>query len=196
MALWRMRTREGFQLRSRLRQSLGRWRFNRKLSTWRRLRDYTALRQREAALVGNFQHKADDLQDLIEAETSEKQRLERKAEMSIKVAQVERAARERAEEERDTVLKRAEAECHAVEVKCARANDDMEQELAAAREGMSAQVKRLLDQQQRELEASRRAKGIAEKRRGEAEALAGEARQELELRGKVSALCEQRLLKP
>eukprot|EP01052_Picozoa_sp_SAG31_P000821 SAG31_NODE_25_length_33055_cov_11.407919_8_plen_1435_part_00 len=192
---WRSRMCLGLEQRARLRQALGRWEFTRKLWAWRRICESVAHQKREILAQNRWE---DDMQemrnayeaqlaefrDMIQLETVEKERLQRKAEMSIKVAQVERTARERAEDEKNAAIERENVECSAIEAHFAKAHCDMEEELKAAKESLSSKVQHALEQQRRELEASKRARISADKRVAEAEALAASAREELSIRGK------------
>ena len=128
--------RAGCEQRARLRQSLTRWQFTRKLAVWRRMCEFAHMQQhesmlqqhweeREQQLSNNYEGRLAEMQDMIELETAEKERLERKAEMSIKVAQVERTARERAEDERVASIEREREECSAIEQRFARAHSEM-----------------------------------------------------------------------
>ena len=194
-SVWRDQMHAGCTQRARLRQSLGRWQFTQKLGAWRRLCEHAELQRRESTaqarreerehqMLSEHDGRLADLQEMLELETAEKERLERKAEMSIKVAQVERTARERAEEDRAASITRETAECNAIEQRFARAHGQMEEELQTAREGLSSKVEQALEQQRRELEVSKRARAAADKRVAEAEAIATGARDELSMRGK------------
>eukprot|EP01051_Picozoa_sp_SAG22_P002981 SAG22_NODE_139_length_18025_cov_4.352058_2_plen_1226_part_00 len=192
---WRDQMRAGCEQHARLRQSLARWQFTQKLGAWRRLREHaeqqrheamvqTRWDDREQQLTDDFQGRLGELEEVMELETAEKERLERKAEMSIKVAQVERTARERAEQDKAASLERGQAECNTIEQRFARAHSEMEEELQSVREGMSAKVQHALEQQRRELEATKKARMASEKRVAEVEAAAANAREELSMRGK------------